>query len=55
MSAYAETKKLLAARDRMLRDAYHGRNGLSMSDKERAEYKAMMDRVRAVRRISRGY
>lgn len=49
MSAYTETKKLLAARDRMLRDAYHGRNGLSMTEKERVAYKAMMDRAKAAR------
>ncbi len=54
MTAYSETKKLIAARDRMLRDAYHGRNGLSMTEKERADYKAMMDRAKAARRISRG-
>ena len=55
MGAYSETKKMLADRDRVLRDAYHGRNGLSMSEKERAEYKAMMDRAKTARRVSRGY
>lgn len=54
MSTHSETKRMLAARDKMLRDAYLGRNGLSMSEKARIEYKAMMDRARAARRISRG-
>lgn len=49
MTAYSETKKLIAARDRMLRDAYHGRNGLSMTEQERLAYKAMMDRAKAAR------
>lgn len=55
MSAHSETKRLLASRDKMLRDAYLGRNGLSMSEKEKANYEAMMERARAARRISRGY
>ena len=54
MNAYAETKKLVAARDRVLRDAYHGRNGLSMTEEQKADYRAMMERAKAARRIYRG-
>lgn len=53
MSNYSDTKRMLAERDRMLRDAYHGRNGLSMSESQRADYRAMMERVKAARRASR--
>lgn len=53
MSTYHDAKRMLASRDKMLRDAYHGRNGLSMSESQRTEYRAMMERVKAARRISR--
>lgn len=55
MSAYTDTKKMIAARDRMLRDAYHGRNGLSMTEEQKSDYRAMMERTKAARRVSRGY
>lgn len=53
MDAYDVTRKAIRERDKMLRDAYYGRNGLSMSEEDRANYKAMMDRVKECRRISR--
>jgi hypothetical protein len=50
MNSYQATKKALAVRDRILRDAYHGRNGLSMTAEEREAYKAMMDRAKLARK-----
>lgn len=50
----SETRKQLQARDKLLRDAYYGRNGLSMTPEQRAEYKAMLDRIKAIRKIERG-
>ena len=50
----SEIRKAVRQRDKLLKDAYHGRNGLSMTETQRADYKAMMERARAARRISRG-
>jgi hypothetical protein len=49
MNAADETRRLLKQRDKMLRDAFHGRNGLSMTEKQKAEHRAMMERARLAR------
>lgn len=49
-----DIRAAIRERDKLLRDAYHGRNGLSMSKAERERYRAMMERVRAAKRIARG-
>lgn len=54
MTAADDTRRLLKQRDRMLRDAYHGRNGLSMSESDREKYREMMARCAAAKRVSKG-
>lgn len=40
-------------RDAMLRDAYHGRNGLSMSEAERSRYREQQAAARRARATMR--
>lgn len=49
MNAADDTRRLLKQRDRMLRDAFHGRNGLSMSDEQRAKYIETQERANFAR------
>lgn len=46
---YDETKRMLLERDRTLRDAYYGRNGLSMSEAQRAAYRESLARAKDAR------
>lgn len=50
MGAYDDAKRMLRMRDKMMRDAYHGRGGLSMSERDRVEYRAMMERAKLARK-----
>ena len=50
---YRETKKMLKERDNMLRDAYYGRNGLSMSETQREKYRAMMHRAKVAQEVGK--
>jgi hypothetical protein len=53
MSAADETRHNLLNRDRMLKDAFLGRNGLSMSDGERERYREQQARAKEARRVMR--
>lgn len=48
---HKEIKAILKERDRLLRDAYYGRNGLSMNENQRKDYKAMTERARMARKM----
>jgi hypothetical protein len=40
-------------RNQVLRDAYRGHNGLSMTPEQRADYEAVQKRAREARKIAR--
>lgn len=48
-TTYAETKRKLALLDRINRDAYHERNGYSMTKEQRAWYRGVIERANVAR------
>lgn len=50
MSASEDTRRLIGQKDKLEKDAFLGRNGLTMTDEQRERYKQMQLRVKAARR-----